>query len=255
MDHGVSKESHPNFYVLISQFVRLGEKKPKDKAIHRPLTAWLDALDPDQVTRQHHVAGLLPECLVEVDDWAVLFEALPVKLEARGNTGPLFGGGPETAGYVDDVEQLQDTLRHKRSKYGSPNVPLVVAVNCASSFMEPNDISSALYGTMALQYWQGTAGTPRWVRQRNGTWMGESGPRGRRMSAVLIAVQLHPSTMATSALSLWLNPWAEVPFKVDWPFSVGAGSDIGHVELEERLVDMGALLGLPAGWPGEAPFS
>ena len=122
--------------------------------------------------------------------------------------------------------------------------------------MEPNDISSALYGTMAVQYQQGAPGSSKSIRQRNGTWMGESGPRGRRMSAVLTAVQLHPSTMAKNQLALWLNPWADVPLDAEWPFSVGTGTDKGHVGFEERLVDMAALLGLPEAWPGpEDPFA
>ncbi len=85
--------------------------------------------------------------------------------------------------------------------------------------------------------------------------MGEGGARGRRMSAVLTAVQLHPSTMATTQPALWLNPWADVPLDVEWPFSVGVGTDKGPVRFEERLVDMAALLGVPQGWPGpEDPF-
>jgi hypothetical protein len=252
----VNKAAHPNFYVLIRQFVQLGNRKPRGRAIHGPLTAWLDTLDPDQVTRQYDTTGQLPGCLVEVDDWAVLFEAVPVKPEARRNTGRLLGGGPGTTGYVDDVEQLRDTLKHKRGKYGTPDVPLVVAVNCASSFMEPNDIAGALYGSMAVQYQQGAPGSSKSIRHRNGTWMGESGPRGRRMSAVLTAVHLHPATMARNQLVLWLNPWAKIPLDVTWPFSVGTGTDDGPVALEERLVDMAALLGLPEGWPGpEGPFT
>jgi hypothetical protein len=252
----VNKASHPNCYVLIRQFVQLGVRKPRDRAIYGRLTAWLDTLDPDQVTRDYNDTGRLPEFLVEVDDWAILFEAVPVKPEARGNTGRLLGGGPATAGYVDDVEQLRDTLKHKRGKYGTPDVPLVVAVNGVSSFMQPNDISGALYGTMAVQYRQGAPGSSKWVRQRDGTWMGEGGPRGRRMSAVLTAVQLHPSTMAQSQLAVWLNPWADVPLDVEWPFTVVVSTEEGSVGMEERLVDMAALLGLPEGWPGpEDPFA
>ncbi len=252
----VNKASHPNFYVLIEQFVELGNQKPRDKAIQQPLTAWLDTLDPDEVTHTLDATGRLPQRLVEVDGWSVLFEAVPVKPEARGNTGRLFGGGPGTGGYVDDVEQLRDTLKHKRGKYGTPDIPLVVAVNCASFFMEANDIAGALYGSMAVQYQVGAPGTSKWVRQRNGTWMGESGPRGRRMSAVLTAVQLHPSTMATNQLALWVNPWAATPLDVDWPFSLGTGTDQGHVGFDERPVDMAGLLGLLDGWRGvEDPFA
>ena len=220
----VNKASHPNFYVLIRQFVQLGAQKPKNKSIHRPLTGWLDSLDPDQVSRDYDDTGRLPECLVEVDDWAVLFEAVPIKPEARGDTGRLHGGGPPTTGYVDDVEQLRDTLKHKRGKYGTPGVPLVVAVNCVSSFMEPNDIAGALYGAMAVQYHQGAPGSSKWVRQRNGTWMGESGPRGRRMSAVLDCGAAAPVDDGAEPTRVSLNPWADVPLDVESPFSVGTAS-------------------------------
>jgi hypothetical protein len=251
----INKASHPNFYAFVRQFVQLGARQPRARAIHGPLTAWLDTLDPDQVSRQYDATGQLPELLINVDDWSVLFEAVPVKPEARGNTGRLFGGGPGTAGHVDDVDQLRDTLKHKRAKYGTLHVPLIVAVNCASSFMEPNDISGALYGSMAMEYQPGPPGSSKWIRQRNGTWMGNDGPRGRRMSAVLTAVQLHPTTMASTQLALWLNPWADVPVEGEWPFSVGSGSDRGPVGFDERRVDMARLLGLPDGWPAsEHPF-
>jgi hypothetical protein len=83
---------------------------------------------------------------------------------------------------------------------------LVVAVNCASSFMEHHDIAAALYGSNALQYEMGVPNGSRWVRLRDGTWMGEREPRGRHMSAVLSTVQLHPWTAAKVIPRIWLNP-------------------------------------------------
>jgi hypothetical protein len=36
---------------------------------------------------------------------------------------------------------------------------------------------------------------------------------------------------------------ADVPFGIEWPFKVGASTDKGPVGLQERPVDMFALLG------------
>jgi hypothetical protein len=165
----------------------------------------------------------------------------------------LLGYGPASAGWVDDKQQLRDTLKQKRGRYGDPNVPLVVAVNCVSSFMEPRDIADALYGSLAYQYVPGISGSGGPVRKRDGTWMAEHGPTGQRMSTVLTAVQLHAGSLATVKPWLWHNPWARHPLRIDWPFSSGIVSDRGELSCDERQVDMTALLGLPPEWPGTEP--
>lgn len=251
----VNRGKNPSFHLQI-EFQRLGTNRPKDRDIYRPLEEWLAGLNPDHVIAEHGATGSLPEETVEVDDWRVRFEAIPVRPEARGGEpGRLLGYGPVSAGFVDDKEQLRHTLKHKRGRYGTPDAPLMVAVNCASSFPKDEDVAGALYGSIGYQYREGEPGHAKSVRLRDGTWMGEPGARGQRMSGVLSAVQLHPWTAVQVEPRLWLNPWATKPLSVDWPFTTWRCTESGLVEAEPRAVDMADLLGLPADWPGpEDPF-
>jgi hypothetical protein len=253
----VNKGSNANFTLGI-EFLRRGTRKPRDRDVYRPLEVWLADLDPDEVLDATEAGDQHPKKLLTVQDWELRFTAYPVKPEAREDEdpGPLLGVGPVVAGFVDDKAQLRATLKHKRRRYGQPDAPLIVAVNCASSFTKPDDVAAALYGSLAMQYTQDVPGTARWVRVRDGTWMSETGPQGRSMSAVLTAVHLHPWTVVKEAPRLWLNPWARTALDADLPFSTGRCSDAGDVSIEERSVDMAKLLCLPAEWPGpEPPFA
>lgn len=84
----VNEASHPNFHVLIVDFARLPPRKPKARLIYEPVLAWLDTLDPDQVARASQISGELPERLVESKDWAVRYQAMPI----RANLGASRGG-------------------------------------------------------------------------------------------------------------------------------------------------------------------
>jgi hypothetical protein len=245
----VNRGSSENFYVLI-EFEKVGAQRPKDREVYRPLETWLENLDPDQVAAEHAQTGSLPTKAFTIRDWVLRFEALPITPEARGSHGRLWGGGPVSGGLVNDREQLHNTLKDKRGRYGESEVPLVVAVNCASSFMDDNDIGGVLYGSKAVQYEVGVRESSRWVRLRDGTWRGEPAPRGQRMSAVFSTVQLHPWTAAKTVPRLWLNPWAKLSFAGPWPFTTWTCSDQGLVTSAEQSPNMAELLGLPHGWPG-----
>lgn len=191
---------------------------------------------------------------IVVNEWQMLFYAVAVQPEARGEgTRRLLGYGPASVGSVDDKPQLRDTLKHKRGRYGDPEVPLVVAVNCRSLFMKQADIAEALYGSLAHPDLSESAGSGPSIRTLDGTWMGEHGPTGQRMSAVLTAVQLHAGSMATVNPWLWHNPWTHRPLAVEWPFSSCTVSDRGVLTCDERTVDMAGLLGLQRDWPGTEP--
>lgn len=247
----VNKATHPNFHVGL-EFVRRGLHPPRDRDVVRPLLEWLDSLDPDEVIAAE---GDPPVRDIDAGEWRLRFWAAPVIPEARGKTPPgrLLGYGPPSVGFVDDKAQLRDTLRRKRGRYGPIEIPLVVAVNCTSTFMKPEDIAGALYGSVAYQYEMNVPGTGKTVRARDGTWMSETGPVGQRMAAMLSLVGLHPGTMATATPWLWHNPWAHCPLAVEWPFSTSTASESGEVTWHERDIDIAGLLGLRADWPGTEP--
>lgn len=250
----LNRGTNRNFYVGI-EFEQLGVQRPKDQHVYRPIEEWLATLDPDEATVVYERTGALPEKLFSVREWRFRCRAYPVKPDARSDSaaGRLLGHGPITGGFLDDREQLVDTLKQKRGKYGELDAPLVVAVNCASSFMEDDDIASALYGrSVAYLNTLGvaeSAAPPN--RLRDGIWTNDA---GHRMAAVVSAVQLHPWTVTSTAPRLWLNLWAQRRLDADWPFTTWRCSTRGEIEVDEREIDMAALLGVPPGWPGTDRF-
>jgi hypothetical protein len=248
----IDKGSDPNFFVRID-FESRGRMRPKSKAVREPILAWLSTLDPDD-TYGLNRAGEAPLLRSQVGDWHLSVEAFAKPPERRGRAGDrLVGMGPTIAGMVDDSEQLRDTLKKKSRRYGAPEIPMVVAVNCATGLTDSRDAASALYGSVALQYdVEDPAGT-REVRLPDGAWFGRRGPTGCRIAAALVSVQLHPWTVATAAPELWLNPHAGIPLSGTWPFktwSCGEGEAITATRAE---VEISKLLGLEADWPGPEP--
>lgn len=176
----VNRGSCANFYLGI-EFAALGTGPPKRDAVLRPLLAWLATLDPDEVIAAHERSGGFPTKTLTIDDWRLAFEAYPVSPEHRHKEpGRLVGAGPAVGGFVNDVEQLRATVKKKRGRYGSTR-PLVLTINCASSFMGTDDIAKALYGSTALEYTMGRRGEERWVRLRDGALMTERGPSVPRL--------------------------------------------------------------------------
>jgi hypothetical protein len=243
-------------FCLGIEFESVGAQKPRDRDVYEPLEAWLEGLDPDAVAAERDAGQPLPTKLIEIVDWRVRFEAHPIAPELRGERpGRLVGIGPASAGFIDDKEQLRDTLKHKRGRYPDEDTPLVVAVNCVGSFPKDEDIAAALYGSIGVQYVVDRPGSAKSVRLRDGTWMGKRGPTGRGLSAVLSAVQLHPHTAVKEAPQLWHNRWARRPVHVSWPFTEWRCSDEGLVRSEPRTCDLATLLDVPSEWPGpERPW-
>lgn len=251
----INRGSSRNFFVRV-EFEARGLTRPKVASIYRPIEEWLDTLDPDQVLEKLEERGMRERLRLETGDWCVLLEAIPKRREARGEAGHrLVGMGPISAGAIDDKDQLRHTLKRKRGRYGSPDVPIVVAVNCMGLLAEQEDIAAALFGSIGVQYDSADLSRSWPVRMADGTWIGKNGPRGRRMSAVLSAVQLHPWTSAKTDLDLWMNPFASVPLHVDWPFTVWTYSETRDIEGSNPGIAISEILGLPPAWPGpEKPF-
>lgn len=249
----IDRAENPNFFVRL-QIERGGLERPSVREIVAPLERWLAGLDPDEVIASApHAYPTLP---LNVRDWSLTLTALPRKPTARGRPGRLLGIAPGMSGFVNDVEMLRATLRRKRRRYGKPNEPIVTAVLLTSPTFDNEDIEQALLGSLAVQVDPTAPMTGRMVRQRNGSWMPGSRPRGTRVSAVLTGTNVMPWTFAGTWPRIWPNPWARHPLSVELPFPTAAADQEGIVRYKEVTGTPAALLGVAEGWPGpEAPFA
>jgi hypothetical protein len=251
----VNEARNPNFHVQL-EFERVGMQRPKAAEIVQPLERWLRDHDPDAVAQAIDAGEDLPELVLPVRDWTLVFTPLPIKPERRGRRGRLLGIYPASGGLVNDKEMVRKTLERKRRQFGRLDSPFVVALLATSSFMADEDIAQALFGSEAVQYRvNDPTFEPRTVRQRDGFLMPGHRPRGTRVSAVLVGKSLFPWTCARELPHLWLNPWAVHPLIRTDPFSTTTADERPTFTTKHTDAKAFEVLGLPEQWPGpEPPF-
>jgi hypothetical protein len=248
----IEKIRNHDFDLQLVGIAQAGPVRPKDTEITGAIDAWLDQLDPDDYSDADAPAAA--ENAVRFRGWEVVLSAWPRHPDERGSTTrrKLAIGFMEVGG-INDVGRLRSALKAKAGRYGRPGVPLVTAVLCDASFLDRRDVAATLFGSEAIRYRMGELGSARLVRDQNGFWFWRGKPTNRRVSGVLVAKQLHPSSVTEVAPDLWLNPWAVQPLEEEWPFTTATADDRGDVLYEERDPDMAGVLALPSHWPdGEA---
>ena len=206
---------HPNFFVSL-RFRLVGQQRPRNAEVAGPVTEWLDRLDADEILATSN----LPEQEFSFRDWRIFLRAIPKAREWRGvHTGDvLIGMGPATGGFVNDRGRMLAKLRDKSGQYGTPGLPIVVAVNLLSTFGDQRAVEQALFGSLAIRVPMGAdTSSAETIRQQDGFWMREGQPLATRVSAVLEGPALSPWTVAQKWPRLWFNSWAAHPLALDIP--------------------------------------
>lgn len=248
---------NPNFFVSLHVQVA-GRETPSVREIVGPIERWLESLDADEILATQDI----PERRFAPRDWEFELHALPVSLEHRGDPDhEILGSYMGAVGWINDAEKLRRALENKRRKYGTPEVPLVVAVLLMSTYFDDGDVEKALLGDTAFQYYQvQSPGEERphdgkFVRLPNGFWYQDGRPRGTRVAGVLTGIRIFPETMMERWPRLWHNPWATHPLRVRLPFPLGVAHKSGRVSYEDTEAAPGTYFDLPLGWPGTGdPF-
>jgi hypothetical protein len=238
---------HPDFFISL-RFVAVGQHRPRNPEVTRPVTAWLDSLNADEVLAMNN----LPERDFTFRDWTIHARAIPKSPASRGvhEGDPLIGMGPSTAGQVNDRERMLGKLRDKSGKYGNPELPIVVAVNLRSTFGLEEEVEQALFGSIAVRIPIGAGpSAAELIRQQDGFWFRNGLPLATRVSAVLAGPALGPWTIARDWPRLWFNPWAAHPLEIDIPVPRRLGDTTGHVTYFDAQNTPAALFELSDHWP------
>ena len=239
---------HPDFFVSL-RFRLVGQQRPRNSEVAGPVTAWLDGRDADEILATSN----FPEQEFAFRDCRIFLRAIPKSPEWRGvhEGDPLIGMGPATGGFVNDRGRMLAKLRDKSGKYGTPGLPIVVAVNLRSTFGDERAVEQALFGSLAIRVpIGGDVSSAETFRQQDGFWMRDGQPLATRVSAVLEGPALSPWTAAQKWPRLWLNPWAAHALDIDIPVPRRAGDKAGQVEYAEAQTTPARLFDLAEGWPG-----
>lgn len=241
-----------NFFVSVG-FARTGTSMPKRAQIIQPIEDWLNAHDPDRVLEM--TAAELPTTQIAINDWLLDLRLIPRSPEHRRRPdNQLIGMHGLMAGFTNDREKIYRALERKKRQHRAPDGPMVIAVLATNGFVGNDEIIGALFGSEAVRLNVAT-GESTLTRNPDGFWVGTRGPTSKKVSAVLMGVNVLPTTCAHSAPSLWHHFAPDRALDVDLPLA-----DVQVVDDALTFTDAPRppheLLGLSADWPGpDAPFS
>ncbi|MBL7074300.1 hypothetical protein ISS37_03560 [candidate division KSB1 bacterium] len=251
----INKMDSPNFFIGIRVRGTPATPPPGNK-IRRFLEAKLAKLDPDEIAKRFKVDGFkaIPSWTWKHDSWQITFHPIPKLASARGKPGVLPIGMLTQGPYLDaPYIGLRESIKNKATKYGNLNLPYVVAINVINDFgTDDIDINKALFGKEQVKiiFRENNLIDQQLGRKPNGAWYGPNGPKNRRVSAALIAVNLFPWRIAKVTPILWHNPWANYPLSPDnWP-SPQLVPNFKNNQIEKRDGKSGLqMLRLYPNWP------
>jgi hypothetical protein len=244
----------PAGFMVHMRRVTPGRQNPSGVRLRNEIVPWLQSLDRAAL-RAAVEAGehVLPERRFEIDDW--VFEVAAWPLAEGVEQRHLIGIGPVRTAWGGSRATLLAALKKKRSRYELGGKPFVLGIANVHPFAGGDDVASALFGEEALRILGEDADgelVTEPIRRRNGFF----GDVNTRVSAVLHALRLAPWAVADVVPELWLNPWAQAPFSLRFPWARTISvDDDGRFVVDEPTVNPRELFGLSAGWPGpEQPF-
>jgi len=245
----------PNFFLKIQREGTPTTAPPTRKLLGE-LSEWLASLDFDSL-RASYVSGdcdKLPVYRWQHEGWDLAFTPIPKPPELRGKTGvrPIGIDFPE-ARWLTTHHSIRAAVDRKAKKYGQLTLPYVVAINVLEDSCDNIDIMNGLYGEEMIVVnvrSDGSAETQAARRKHNGAWFGPNGPRNQQVSAVLIAMQIHPWTMSRVTPELFHNPWAEyaLPSSAFPMPQCVPDIEAGHVRHEPGQ-QAAEILAIPSPWP------
>lgn len=245
----------PNFF-LGMRLRGAPETPPPARLIRTFLEERLAPLNPDEIAPNAETVGFnaFPHWRYEAEGWSIDFFPIPKSPGLRGKPGvrPI-AIQFDSVKWLDSRIPIRNAIVEKGKRYGELDLPYVVAVDALGEFVDRTDVMEALFGKEKFIF-RGDLATPRgpeFAREPDGAWTSSTGPRYTRVSAVLVAVRLHPWNVSSAPLCLYHNPWARRPYDADLNRLSRA---CPQPEDNMKWFDgesLAKIFGLPPDWPGE----
>lgn len=224
------------------------------RQLRAELTAWIATLDADAINREFAATGRSgrPAYSFAHDGWHITFRVIPKSPKARGRPrARAIGVQAFGVSWSSTWEAIRDAVGRKATRYGDLAAPFIVAVNVGHFSLDLIDIMEALFGKeQFLVSIDAPDREPEMERAPNGLWWGPKGPQNRGVSAVLVAADVMPWTVAVCEVVLVHNPWAHYPYKgalCALPQRIPGDG----VMVEQPGRHPREILGLPETWPDE----
>ena len=202
---------------------KTSNKAPRAKQIIKQITAFLDAIDYEQLCR----SGIWnrPETLVKDNDWEIRVSPLAKKPIGRSEYFIALCGSADS-GLISDLEDLRTKISKKRKRYGRLDAPFIIAI-LENSFAASNDHwhrFGALFGNEALRL--SPNGATKSIRMENGIWSARK--KESYVEGLMLFDRLQITFPELGHPELWINPNIESSFlEAEFPFP--------YLRLEEEL--------------------
>jgi hypothetical protein len=226
-----------------------GPHGPPRKTLLRKVEEWLNTLDPDLVADRLKAAGGFHGSTSKEfsqSGWRLEVTALPLKADRpvrRRRTRAVGVRGVESwAG--SPTGATRRALKRKGSRYRGLDYPLVIAVAQDEITFRLDDMTSALFGSDAVRDGMTLAQVPSY--DSSAYW---SPTRGKRVSAVLVAIAPRPWSLTSLVLRQLDNPWAQHRFMAELPWPRLAFDDQSQRFVALDGAAPADLFGLPKVWP------
>jgi hypothetical protein len=203
------------------------------------LKKWIDALPPNSrpdapfVYKEHGMELRL--------------EAWP---KSKPKTGRSIGVRHFPVQQVTVNDDIKAAILKKASRYGTLELPYMIAVNSFGIFHSEENAFDALLGTPCILSYQKADGTHVDEESRNtdGVWHAKDGPRRRGVSGVFHGAEITPWNFASRRARLIRNPWATLPLPA-MALGVDEFRPHGDKFVQTEGGSLGSIFGLPSGWP------
>jgi len=252
MHDTLNRTDSPDFF-LEMQYRGNPEGNVRGRALRDKLEEWVRCLNYDEIRRvyDHREYASLPTFNWSEDSLTLTFTPIPKGPENRGRPG-IRTIGIDMRNEIRPIlteEDIRSALEGKASKYGEPDLPLIVAINVMDDFCDDDAVWVASMGFVPC-----VGANARWQdmcnRAPEAGWRGPNGPRNTAVSAMVVTHQLSPSNIRGHVARLVHNPWAANPLPADSLPLVQYTIQLPGGEMNVcQETSPAEILGIPDPWP------
>ena len=249
----LSKLDSKGFLLNLDTFTLKTQKQPSTKWLIQRIEKKIAEFDPDLVTEEVTQKGFesIPVIEIENDDLLLRIKLMPVVPSAREKKKRPIGVYPMESVWGGGEESLKDSISMKARRYGKLDKPFIVCVNSLDFRTSgTHDIENAIWGSVAISWSTNPDNRDqRWIRQKDGVFLGEDGPNLKNLSGVLVT-KVFPHNIPNANYWLYKHPFSEN--ELDFNLLGLKYNYVNNGEIHSELGDnLGDVLQIESNWLNE----
>lgn len=239
-------------FFLAIDFDDESDKSPPIRRYVPRIQRWLDQLKPEAINPP---GGSYPtrEQVYEITEngWRINLTALRHPGDASAYADQIILVQTDGMSF-DGRTPIAASLRAKADRYGTLNLPYVIAILDDTLLSDETHLQWVLLGSPQIRLPLDGQTQADVVSVRDGFWLRNGGPTNQHVAGVLFTSNLHYSNVPKRTPVMWHNPYALSPipaWEVPWRVR-RVDTANGDITEDPPVAPPGKLLGLNPAWPG-----